>query len=209
MGSWVAGEFFLKNRPNGGTVVLYRTAFISTILYVVAITLKSALAPRATLHFDTAEARAVMADTIPWFGAIFAGVYVALYTRFASQWSYLAGLYNQMMQAQVETAPTTDDRDECLALWQAAFIEDAEDLHLARKPMFAAVIADLLSYPAVRSAYVGYSPGGEPRLRKLEAQVEVVQQRMRRRYKVAPTPTPAPTPAPVEPIAPPAPDNAM
>jgi hypothetical protein len=43
------------------------------------------------------------ADSIGWIGAIFAAVYAALYARFASQWSYLAGVYNQMRQTLVTT----------------------------------------------------------------------------------------------------------
>lgn len=184
-----AGEFFLKSRPNGGTVVLRRALFVSFLLYTLAIGAKSRLAAGATWTFDFAVARALVAETIPWLGAIFAGVYVALYTRFASQWSYLAGLYNQIMQAQVESAATPGEKAECLALWQAGFIEDAEDLHLSRKVMFAPIIANMLTNADVRKAYVEYAPGGEARLRKLELSVEKVMDRIRKRY-AATTPVP-------------------
>ncbi len=40
---------------------------------------------------------------LPTFGAIFAAVYFALYARFASQWSYLANLYNKIKEAETRS----------------------------------------------------------------------------------------------------------
>ena len=84
-----------------------------------------------------------IADTVPWLGAIFAGVYVALYARFASQWSYLAGVYNQIRQTLATWDPTKDNANH-LNLWRAGFIEDALDLHLATKPMFGPFLLRML-----------------------------------------------------------------
>jgi hypothetical protein len=95
-------EFVLKRMPNGGTAVLLRSVLISIGLYLVVIAFKSRITPGATWSFDSAVFRSLLADTIPWFGAIFAGVYVALYSRFASQWNYVASLYNQIMQTAVQ-----------------------------------------------------------------------------------------------------------
>jgi hypothetical protein len=89
---YLSGEFLLKKMPNGGTAVLIRSGIISLGLYFAAIAIKSRIVPGATWHFDLTQLRLIVADTIPWFGAIFAGVYVALYSRFASQWNYLASL---------------------------------------------------------------------------------------------------------------------
>ena len=84
------------------------------------------------------------AETVPWLGAIFGGVYAALYARFASQWGYLAGVFNQIRQMLATWKPGGGNVDH-LFLWQAGFIEDALDLHLATKPMFATFIGRLLA----------------------------------------------------------------
>ena len=95
---------------------------------------------------------------------IFGGVYAALYARFASQWAYLAELYNQIKAMQINlamssgTATSAGLREvidlsrsveavksnncaELLAEWKKGFIEDAFSVHLARKPLFRNVIA--------------------------------------------------------------------
>ena len=161
-------EFVFKRMPNGGTAVLIRSAIISVYLYLIAIAFKSRIAPGATWHFDPTAFRALIAETIPWFGAIFAGVYIALYSRFASQWNYLASLYNQIMQAEMGNPPNGISQESVLRLWQAGFIEDAEDLHLAGKPMFAAVIRSMLVKPQIRADFIVHAPGGAKRLAKLE-----------------------------------------
>ena len=164
-------EFLLKKMPNGGTAVLLRSAIISMAVYLAAIALKSRIAPGSTWQFDMNSLRSVVAETIPWFGAIFAGVYVALYSRFASQWNYLASLYNQIMQSTVESPPAGITGETALRMWQAGFVEDAEDLHLAEKPMFASVIRSMLSKPETRAFFIAHAPGGEDRLKKLELKV--------------------------------------
>lgn len=164
-------EFVLKRMPNGGTAVLIRSTIISLCLYLMAIALKSRITPGTTWNFDPTAFRALIAETIPWFGAIFAGVYVALYSRFASQWNYLASLYNQIMQAAVENPPNGVSHESALRLWQAGFIEDAEDLHLAGKPMFASVIRSMLSKPETRAYFITHSPGGTERLSRLERRI--------------------------------------
>src|SRR5690606_21750544 len=127
--------------------------------------------PISTWLFDSSAFRSLLADTIPWFGAIFAGVYVALYSRFASQWNYVASLYNQIMQTAVQHPPNGITHESALRLWQAAFIEDAEDLHLATKPMFSSVIRSMLAKPETRAYFVAHAPGGELRLTKLEERI--------------------------------------
>jgi hypothetical protein len=57
------------------------------------------------------------------------------YARFSSQWSYLAGVYNQIKAAECRTG----FQETVLAQWKAGFIEDAADLHLLRKAMFASI----------------------------------------------------------------------
>lgn len=191
-------EFVLKRMPNGGTAVLLRSILISAGLYLVAIGFKSRIAPGATWSFDSAAFRSLLEDTIPWFGAIFAGVYVALYSRFASQWNYVASLYNQIMQTAVQNPPSGITHESALRLWQAAFIEDAEDLHLATKPMFASVIRSMLARPETRAYFVAHAPGGEPRLDKLEQRIaralrsSILHQGLEISEKTMPTSTPEP-----------------
>jgi hypothetical protein len=172
--SFLSGETILQFRPNGGTAVFLRTCFVSTLVYLLAIVLKARLAPGAISQFDPAVARALVSDTIPWFGAIFAGVYVALYSRFASQWNYLASLYNQLMATAVQCPPDGTNSTKILRTWQAGFIEDAEDLHLAGKPLFASIIRSLLAKDEVRQAFLDHTPGGLVRLALLEQKVALV-----------------------------------
>jgi hypothetical protein len=114
-------------------------------------------------------------DDIGWVGAIFAATYAALYTRFSSQWSYLAGLYNQLMATQIATPglerPEDDtERARCVLYrtWKAAFIEDALDVHLALKPSFAMVIAGMVADPAIRLEFVTTAKDGAARMKRLE-----------------------------------------
>ena len=124
--------------------------------------------------------RCVATNTLPWFGAIFAAVYAALYTRFSSQWTYLAGLYNQIKAAEVQVAvsantdSTKDVAAKVLTSWKAGFIEDAEELHLALKPMFAEVIRTWSEDEKVQSEFAKYAPGGEEGLKELLSDIERV-----------------------------------
>jgi hypothetical protein len=104
-------------------------------------------------------------------------VYAAYYSRFAAQWAYLSGVYNQIMQSQVQTCLETNGAEQQrsrLAMWKAAFIEDAESLHLARKPIFAGVISSMFADPAVCQCYDRYAPGGQEARRALSTAVESV-----------------------------------
>lgn len=168
---YLSGEFVLKRMPNGGTAVLLRSLIISVVLYTAVVVFKARITPGASWAFDWAAGRAILADTVPWFGAIFAGVYVALYSRFASQWNYLASLYNQIMATAVQHPPDGVTATQALHLWQAGFIEDAEDLHLATKPMFASVIRSMLKRKTIRDDFIEHAPGGAARLSALEQQV--------------------------------------
>jgi hypothetical protein len=109
-------------------------------------------------------------QTLPWFGAFFTGVYVALYSRFSSQWTYLAGLYNQIMA--VLARPESDPR--VMAGWKAGFIEDADDLHLALKPMYAVIIKKLAEEEDVVKDFEDDAPGGKQRLQELLVDVNRV-----------------------------------
>jgi len=109
---------------------------------------------------------------------IFGGVCAAFYSRFASQWQYLADLYNQIKAEDIALAihfhdakqatrklahdsspdgsdvssdqsdETKDPRD-LLAELMNGFIVDAFTLHLARKSLFRSVIANWAEKPRV------------------------------------------------------------
>lgn len=178
--SAISGEFLPRRRPNSGTVVLVRSLLSALAVYLTAIGIHSRLQPGSTWRPSWHEFRLLTANTLPWFGAIFAVTYAALYSRFSSQWTYLANLYNSIMTAQIQ-APRDEDNCRAYAAWMAGFIEDAEELHLALKPIYASVILSLLEKPGVREMYATHTPGGKTRLANLEAQLCALQGRERAR----------------------------
>ena len=105
--SALTGEWMLLcGCPNGGTVIFFRSVQVTLILYLIGLWLRSLFIFGVALpwhsHFSLLCYKGV--DTFGWIGAIFAAAYAALYARFASQWSYLAGVYNQMREALVRIA---------------------------------------------------------------------------------------------------------
>jgi len=174
-------EFLLKRHANGGGIILVRSVAISLQIYAAALALKEFCTPDATLTFSWAALQSAIAETVPWLGAIFAGVYAALYSRFSAQWTYLADLYNQIMATAAQCGET-DEAEDVLTLWKAGFVEDADELHLATKPMFASIIKEMLSEPEVRAAFIAHAPGHEARLKDLEARVEKSLANVHARY---------------------------
>lgn len=164
-----SGEFLLRVRPNGGDVVFVRSVWTSALLVLLAIGLKERLASGATWAFSSANLVSEVRDHLDWLGAAFAATYAAYYARFSSQWTYLAGMYNQIMAAQVQSPRgEVELRERPYTAWWAAFIEDAEDVHLAAKPSYAAVIAGLIGDAEIRRMYESATANGEKRLVKLE-----------------------------------------
>jgi hypothetical protein len=78
--------------------------------------------------------------------------YIALRGRFSDQWRYLAGVYNQIKAAECRR----DIEKEALREWKAGFVEDAVEVHLARKRIYAQVIVNWLREPAVESLVLEY-----------------------------------------------------
>jgi len=176
--SFFAGEWILNwshHTVNGGTVVATRTLWLTAWIYIPAFVLKTTLSGGKVPVFDFRQGLADIVDTLPWLAAIFGGIYAAFYTRFSSQWTYLACLYNQIMQAHV-TLPI-DDRESrmgALAAWKAGFIEDAEDLHLAAKPMFLVAVRQWGTDPLVAERYSKNTVGGRLRLKSLLDRLNVI-----------------------------------
>lgn len=167
---WSTGEWHLRNpeRPNGGPVILVRTLVITLEIYVVALVALNVIDPSRAWTFDAAALQTDMVERISWPATIFAGVYVALYTRFSAQWTYLAGVYNQIKQVEA-AGPNANRRQHAaiLAQWKAGFIEDADLLHLAAKPSFASIILLWGNEHLVRSAFASDCSGGNERLSAL------------------------------------------
>lgn len=131
----------LRNgRPNGGDVVLCRAFQVAVVMYVPAMALSSWAKSGWSFEFDWLELGHATSETLPWLGAVFAGAYVVLYSRFSAQWGYLAGVYNQIMSTMASLPSDDADRQEHMDAWLAGFIEDAVALHLAAKRIFAEII---------------------------------------------------------------------
>lgn len=125
------------------------------------LALANVLDPERTLEFDRIELQNQAIASGKWLGAVFGGSYAALYARFSSQWSYLAGMYNQIKAAQSREGVDKS----VIAEWRAAFIEDCEDLHLLRKAPFASAVDSLLNGDdeqsvLVQTVFDKFSPGG-------------------------------------------------
>jgi hypothetical protein len=176
--SWIvrigSGEYLL-DRPdvsNGGTVVFTRALHVASVVVTLGLVARNALDPSRTMELSFDELRTQLAAAGPWFGTVFAASYAALYARFASQWTYLAGVYNQIKGAEARK----DAPEEVIADWKAGFIEDAAELHLVRKRMFASIVHTwaVAHDGKVRAAFELYAPGGTARFEALVEQVREV-----------------------------------
>lgn len=154
VGVFLSGEWMLTwlGLANSGGVVLARSVWCTGWLYSIALLLFEA--SRAHTAWGTLSgeaARAAVHATLPWAGAMLGGVYAALYSRFSSQWLYLANLYNEIKRAEIDVALSQDPSKAEIPLheWQAAFIADAMTLHLANKDLYSAAIRAWLEEAAV------------------------------------------------------------
>lgn len=158
---YLSAEWLLDYRPNGGTTVFVRALWVCAIFFLFASI------GRVLLHWDFAlcglpsEVRPTILGVAPFAGAVFAFAYTALYARFAAQWSYLANLYNQIMLVQSSNANCDE---EAMSDWKAGFIQDALELHLATKPMFAEVIESMLEDGGVQEAFIRGVANGKQKL---------------------------------------------
>jgi hypothetical protein len=176
--SILSGEFFLAlgfkfGQPNGGTMILVRAAWVSVLMFAIALLIHSGSYAAWTWRFwewpwqiDSTKLKTELAEYLPWLGAIFAGVYVALYARFSAQFNYLAGVYNQIMQTATST-PSSRKSRELQYMWWAGFIEDSLDLHLATKRTFSVTVWFMLEKPPIYDEFVGFTVDGDVRVKKL------------------------------------------
>ena len=160
---------------NGGAVIIaraLRTAAVLSIMGLAAHNLLGLLDGTRELEWSWSAATAQIIVGIPWFAGLFGATYAGLYARFASQWSYLAGVYNSIKAAEVSLCTRDHGARWTLSEWKAGFIEDAESLHLATKPTVAPVILAWGKDHLVRRAFRLQVPGGAARLCSLILRVD-------------------------------------
>jgi hypothetical protein len=170
----LSGEWVLSCRPNGGGVVFVRAAFSAAVSYVIALGFESYFQASSALSFDWGELKRLLGTHPSWLGTFFAAAYAALYARFSAQWTYLAGLYNQLMAAEGKD-PTATLTGACLERrqrWWHAFIEDAVELHLASKTSYATVIANRLKEKRISDMFEESDKAGKTRLNRLKRRLE-------------------------------------
>lgn len=81
-------------------------------------------------------------------------------------------VYHQMKSALVSGSGVHDsEKDTQLSYWKAAFVEDAQDLHLVRKKMFLMTAWEWLREEAVAEKFDRYTVGGSKRRKSLQAQL--------------------------------------
>lgn len=168
----VSGEWILRwfaPDKNGGAVILTRALWVALTCFVVlqALTLLGTYAAGEELEFSDWVGflkwlRNRLSSERSLLLAIAAGAYTALYTRFASQWQYLAVLYNQIKAKEIDVAAqraaciesaadgsryresgkpdvSADEQSRLLDEWKMGFVVDAQHLHLSKKEPFKSV----------------------------------------------------------------------
>jgi hypothetical protein len=171
---FLSAEWLLDLRPNGGTMVFVRSVFVAATFFLLASSISLLFYWDFRLCSLPSEARSTVLRIAPYAGAVFAFAYTALYARFASQWSYLANLYNQIMA--VQSANLKCD-EEAMNDWKVGFIQDALELHLATKPMFAEVIESILEDDKVQEAFTRGVSDGKEKLERLKSQLSGVRRK--------------------------------
>ena len=153
--------------PNGGDIILLRALLIASLIYFVIL---------VVLQIEINQ-------PLQWFGATFAAIYFALYARFASQWTYLANLYNQIKAAEARSAQIdAKASNPRIVEWKAGFLEDAQVLHLATKDIFVPVLKVWGEDSKVEKAFVKYSPGHQKRFDALRRDVNYAYHRQEKKF---------------------------
>ena len=170
--SFFTAEFVLTHFtiPNGGGLILFRSLWTAAWISFFALLTRNILASSSHLIPRLSDLAVAPFRSVSTFGAVFAGVYALFYARFASQWTYLGHVYNQIKRVE---ASGSKDRG-ALAEWKAGFLEDAEEVQLATKPMFASVIKAWGSEAEVKRRFVKHTLGGQKRLNALLEKVDAV-----------------------------------
>ena len=149
---WISLEILLTKCKwgNGGGVILSRTALLCIMIYIPYIYIKDSVDPNSICSSSFKSSWIGFAGKIEIAGVIFGAIYAALYTRFSSQWGYLAGLYNQIKQSELNEI----GNDAVLAEWKAGFIEDAFIMHLAKRSVYSTIIKTWLDNENIYQAFL-------------------------------------------------------
>lgn len=163
-------------RSNGGDIILLRSLATAFSIFALFVALKHILDPARPWAYSLALLHADVLSGLPVLGALIAAIYVALYARFAAQWTYLAHLFNQITETEARTI-SVPNAMPIIAQWKAGFLEDAEELHLATKSLFASVLKRWGDDPQVKKSFVDNTPGGEDRFNALMQDVKNANER--------------------------------
>jgi len=165
----VSGEWIISflECPNGGGTIAARAVWSSFCICVLVHLFHQILNPLAPISKSYYVSKYGSLRLLSWFGTIFAGVYTALYARFASQWTYLSHVYNEIKK--VEASGVDDPR--ALDEWKADFMEDAVEVQLATKAVFASVIKLWGEKASIKQKFIDHPLGGETRYFQLMGKV--------------------------------------
>lgn len=155
--NFLSAEFLLRLRANSGALVLLRALWNAFWVMVIAIILNSILDNGLTCNLDLGLIWKGFKAHPTWYALVLAAVYTALYTRYASQWQYLAKLYNDIKSKEIDLASRDEHEERTSPLinsWKAAFIADAYAMHLVTQESYATVIGHWLSSEQIREAYL-------------------------------------------------------
>lgn len=181
---FISFEWFLsRNKSNGGTIIFLRALAITITITLLAMLLNNWINPELVSPITWINFRTQLVGLAPWSAALFAGSYVALYTRFSAQWSYLANLYNLIKQSEIAmygsqgTSENIAKQQEILKQWKAGYIEDALELHLAAKSNVAGVISAWSKDPGVKEEFCENTFSGTARWEQLMVDIKIVNAR--------------------------------
>lgn len=162
--SFFSGEWILHLMEfNGGNVIFLRAFWVTAYSFVAVTMIKFSINDNLICAAYFSTHTTLDNYHVEWFGAIFGGAYATFYARFSSQWSYLAGVYNQIKEAEVNGVKCS----QALAEWKAGFMEDAMHLHLATKMSIAPIINAWSKDEVVKAAFIESVPKGEIRWHSL------------------------------------------
>lgn len=163
-------------RSNGGDIIVLRSLLTALSIFILFTAVKHLLDPNRLWAYNGQFLHDDLFNHLTVLGALIGGVYAALYTRFAAQWTYLANLFNQINETEARTISDPDARP-IIAQWKAGFLEDAEELHLATKSLFASVLKRWGDDAQVKSSFVTHTPGREDRFNALMQDVKNANER--------------------------------
>lgn len=150
---FICAEWIFEFFPNGGTAVFIRTVVVGSEICLLIYVTYYFLSTPPTSFFE------MLPKQLFKIVSVYAAVYAAFYARFVSQWTYLSNLYNQIKEAELNINFNLRKKTELLYGWMSGFIEDAENLHMATKDTFAAIILNWINrYPDIKEQYIKYNP---------------------------------------------------